>query len=119
MHYKNGRPATIGDWVFGPTFNLDHCTVGIVVELMEKQGDCNVRLYVFPSFSTLFADDREDRGLRLRVGKDKSDRGLDCKEEWADAKKLVLIQDAFNSLVCASAAHWSRTGHPPVSLNHF
>ncbi len=45
MHYKNGRPAQVGDWVVGKTHNSNgHLVIGIVRELMPKQGPCNVRL---------------------------------------------------------------------------
>lgn len=48
MHYKNKRPAKVGDWVIGLTHNSDgQLRVGYVKELMPTNGNCNVRLHVW------------------------------------------------------------------------
>jgi hypothetical protein len=63
MHYKNGRPAAIGDWVVGISHNSEHQTVcGYVVNLMPEQGTCNIKILRWreESYTDQIEDDAEE-----------------------------------------------------------
>lgn len=96
MHYQNGRPAKVGDWVVGPTHNSSgHIVVGLVLELMERQGDCNVRLFVPASYDY----EEEVGGSVVQFGKDRKPARVATKfEDYADAKRLVLCADGHRML---------------------
>ncbi len=87
MHYMNGRPVKVGDWVVGRTHNSrGQCRVGIVQETMEKQGPCNVRLHVW--LDQHFHDD----GCPDHHVPATESRGED---DYADAKSLIKAEDGY------------------------
>lgn len=44
MHYKNGRPAKVGDMVIGHSYNRAGVVVGQVIAISEGQQTCNCTL---------------------------------------------------------------------------
>ena len=50
MHYKNGRPARVGDFVVGKDYNGTPVS-GVVVRTVEGATSCN--LYLAPSSPTV------------------------------------------------------------------
>lgn len=48
MHYKNKRPVGVGDWAVGISHNSHgKPIVGIVLDMMPNQGNCNLKLHVW------------------------------------------------------------------------
>ncbi len=98
MHYKNGRLVSVGDWAVGPTHNSEQkIVIGLVVEVMEKQGNCNVRLAAFRSHDLQpYSSDDERDALAVRMGKDNAIYKLGCHYDYADAKNLVHVHDGYD-----------------------
>ncbi len=118
MHYKNGRPASIGDWVVGPTHNSEgKLLVGMVMETMPEQGPCNVRLYVFPWYESRLnmtpesSSDWERDGCRVWTGKEKAYGMIAGREDFADAAKLIHVNDGHR-MVAAFEDFGRWTSHP-------
>lgn len=86
MHYLNGRLVSLGDWVVGPTHNSDNRIVcGLVVELMPKQGSCNVKLHAWKDEH--FMEEGEPCTIRAV-----SSSGYD---DYADCKRLIKVEDGL------------------------
>ena len=118
MHYKNGREINKGDWCVGPTHNSENrVAIGFVLDLMEAQGTCNVKLRTFPfvPFEKHSENDSGDlvapyfpnfhgRGVFIESFRpDRWDKGdeqklLWCHIDYADSKKLFRIDDAFKAI---------------------
>ena len=101
MHYKNGRPVTIGDWVVGKTHNSNgQVRVGIVKETMPLQGPCNVKLHVWLS------DYLHDDGGQNEHRAPHETRGQD---DYADCAELIKCSDGL-AMVSAVVEHGSWNG---------
>jgi hypothetical protein len=102
MHYKNGRAASIGDWVIGPTHNSEgKILVGKVLELMPQQGPCNVRLHAYYWFGfrpTQPNDDMHGELVHVKRGDKPEAYWLEGRQDFADAAALVPAADAFQML---------------------
>lgn len=81
MHYKNGRPAKVTDWVYGPNHSGDMRCVGVIIELMENQGNCSARILAFPSYETRQKLEPGDDLVGLPVGWGKRTNSRIC--EWS------------------------------------
>lgn len=106
MHYNNGRGVRVGDLVVGQTHNSRGALrLGVVKELMEDQGPCNVRLMIFAR-----GDPDSDiaprfmGGQRCHVVPPKSGETwcVEVAQDFADCKELVTVEDAFKAV---SAIH--------------
>lgn len=108
MHYKNGRPASVGDIVIGPTHNSEQkLRIGEVIELMPKQGPCNVRLSIIGRTTGIMVGAHNDIeanrffGGRVLTGPlrgDKLPTSIEVAEDFADSKKLMTVVDAYRAL---------------------
>ncbi len=105
MHYKNGKESKLGDLVVGPTHNSDHkLRIGRVLELMPKQGPCNLRLMVIGTPTGLMVGQEKDiEATRFHGGKiirtmTVHNFGLEVAEDFADCKDLVTVLDAYKAL---------------------
>jgi hypothetical protein len=86
VHYKNGRAATIGDWVVGPTHNSNgRARCGLVVEIMPDQGPCNIKIH-------LWEDEHFTEEGHPRMIKAVDSRGRD---DYADAKECIKVEDGL------------------------
>ena len=109
MHYKNGQTAKLGDLVIGVTHNSNHCLrLGVVEELMPKQGPCNVRLLVIGRATGLMIGSENGiestrffggQIIRALIHRDnEAPAALEVAEDYADCKKLVTVVDAYKAL---------------------
>ncbi len=106
MHYLNGREIHVGDWVVGITHNSNGTRCGIVLEILKLPGNCNVRLLCFkPGF---VEPDYEGDCVRCWVGENKSQSMIPFREDYADAKKLIRVDDGF----AARAVHEPKSAMP-------
>ncbi len=109
MHYKNGIEAQVGDLVIGKTHNSDgKLRIGTVLELMPKQGPCNVRLRVICRASNLMVGSEKDiqasrfiggqflRAIIHRI--DDHAAEFEIAEDFADCVDLVSVIDAYKAL---------------------
>jgi len=100
MHYKNGREAKVGDWVVGPTHNSNNSIrIGYVIELMPKQGPCNVKMLYWES---------------ERIHEDGGGHTIPITEaipkvDYADAAELILCADGHR-MVSAIEGHGKWNG---------
>ncbi len=85
MHYKNGRPVNVGDWVVGKTHNSKDVVVGIVLEMMPKQGPCNIKIHRWEE--DLMIDDADT----VRTPAHKTSGVVD----YADASEFILASDGL------------------------
>lgn len=121
MHYKNGRESKLGDLVIGITHNSDHkLRIGRVLELMPKQGPCNVRLLVVGMATGLMVGSQKDieatrffggqilRATRYAEGQ--PPLALEIAEDYADCKELVTVIDAYKALTAIE--NYSRYDSP-------
>lgn len=113
MHYKNGRSVTVGDWVIGPTHNSEgKVVIGIVVEEMPKQGPCNVRLHSWKSFNLRPIEHTDDYRIALHFQQQGKPMALDTgSADYADAKELVHVIDAYNMLAAVTDHGDWKTGN--------
>lgn len=98
MHYKNKRLAVVNDWVCGPTHNSQgKIAVGFIIELMEGQGNCSARLWIFPSllFRPYNPDENTGGQLIHHVGVKRELYSLGGKEDYADVKELIRVDDGW------------------------
>ncbi len=113
MHYKNGREAKVGDLVVGVTHNSERkLRVGKVLELMPKQGPCNVRLLAIGTATGLMVGSQNDieatrfnggQILRATIRREgEPPHALEIGEDFADCKELFTVSDAFKA---ANAIH--------------
>jgi hypothetical protein len=95
MHYKNGREARVGDWVFGISHNSDNKPIcGLVVELMPKQGSCNIKIHLWRD--EYFTEEGHPR-TTLSV----DSRGID---DYGDSKEFIAVEDGLR-MVKAVVGH--------------
>lgn len=86
MHYKNGRPVTVGDWVVGPTHNSKNALcVAYVTGIMPEQGPCNIKLFIW---SSEYCDDG-DGGTPFTIPIEKAPPKID----YGDAKEFITCAD--------------------------
>lgn len=101
MHYKNNRPVSLKDWVIGPSHNSEgKLIIGVVAEIMPKQGPCNVRLETFPSFRFHALGPNDDsHGVRVEVtdGDKNEVQYIGSHRDYADANELLRVDDAFRA----------------------
>src|ERR1044071_8397305 len=96
MPYINGRPVTLGDWFIGPSHNSENkLAIGVVVQMMPKQGPCNVRLITFPSWGFGVRDSQDESDCITTYSGDGKTLKVEYREDYADAKELVHVMDGF------------------------
>lgn len=101
MHYKNGRPVSIGDWVVGKTHNSNgEIRVGIVKETMPLQGPCNVKLHIW-----LSDYHHDDGGLNENIPA----YNTKGKDDYADCAELVKCSDGL-TMISAILEHGNWNG---------
>ena len=99
--------------MIGETHNSNgQLRLGRVLELMPKQGPCNVRLLVIGTATGLMVGSQNDIEARRFVGGEilratihrvgEVPAALEIAEDFADSKELVTVSDAFRA---ANAIH--------------
>jgi hypothetical protein len=89
MHYMNDRIVNVGDWVVGISHNSEGKPVcGIVMELMPKQGPCNIRIHIWKD--EFFTEEGHPRTIKAHESKGENDFG--------DSREFVTVADAFRML---------------------
>ncbi len=89
MHYKNGRPVAVGDWVVGISHNSQNETVcGYVIDIMPKQGPCNIKLLRWRE------EYYTEEGNPVTVSIDKA-RPI---EDYGDAKDFIRADDGLRMI---------------------
>lgn len=98
MHYKNGRPVAIGDWVVGISHNSDHKTVcGYVVEIMLDRGPCNIRLLRW----------REEHYTEYSVPQTTPIERAHPIDDYGDAKEFIRVDDGLRMVTAvAGSGNW-------------
>lgn len=86
MHYKNGRQVNTGDWVIGISHNSQNKpVVGVVMEMMPKQGPCNIRIHCWRE--EYYTEEGHPMTTPLEQTK-----GYD---DYGDAKEFILCADGL------------------------
>src|SRR6266496_4111705 len=86
MHYKNGRIVNIGDWVVGVSHNSRNKPIcGLVMEIMPKQGPCNIRIHIWKDEH--FAEQGHPRMIPAVES-----RGQD---DYGDSKEFIRVDDGL------------------------
>lgn len=99
MHYKNGRPVSIGHWVVGISHNSENKTVcGYVIEMMEKQGPCNIKILRWRD------EHFTEEGNPCTTPIDKA-RPI---EDYGDAREFIRVDDGLRMVtaMCGSG-NWN------------
>jgi hypothetical protein len=100
MHYKNGRPVALGDWVIGKSHNSHGGVIcGIVQEMMPQQGPCNIRIHVWK------AEYYTEEGHPVTVPPEKSKGG----DDYGDAKEFIRADDGLR-MISAIVGHGNWDG---------
>lgn len=105
MHYKNGRPAKVGDWVIGKTHNSgEHLRVCFVKELMPANGQCNVKLHVWLGSPSDYCGGYQPPKPRYElIGQD----------DYAYTANLIHVVDGYRlAVICAEAWQWDSPLNP-------
>jgi hypothetical protein len=102
MHYKNGRPVAVGDWVVGKTHNSQQrLVIGIVRELMPQQGTCNVRLECWDRHNMVPHEERPESPDTIMMG---SGGHLAApRPDYADAAELITVADGYRMVAAVSS----------------
>ncbi len=109
MHYKNGRPVTIGDFVVGVSHNSNGRIVfGVVIEQMPQQGPCNLRISLIELTSCESAEQREISYVNLN---DDAQTALITANfhDYGDAVNFIKCEDGLR---LAKAAHFGKWDCP-------
>lgn len=98
MHYKNGRIVAVGDWAVGPTHNTEgKIIIGLVTKIIKGQGNCSVRLQVFPAYELMKYSHEDERDtISVSIGDEETNYKLGSRTDFADAAKLVHVQDGYD-----------------------
>ncbi len=106
MHYKNGRPVTVGDFVVGTSHNSQGRIVfGLVLEQMPKQGPCNIKLVLIETDSRESATKREIPYIPLHDGEN---RALVTSNfhDYGDAANFIKCEDGLRFAKAAEYGKW-------------
>lgn len=96
MHYNNGRIAQVHDWVVGVSHNSDgKPVVGVVMELMEQRGNCNMRFHRWKD-EYIHEDGADDHIIPATDTKGFDDYG-DVKEFILCADGLIMLRAIANA----------------------
>lgn len=91
MHYKNGREVNVRDWVVGISHNSNNQTVcGYVIELMPKQGPCNIKILRWRDEH--FTED--GHSVCIAIGQP----GHRPIEDYGDAKEFIRVDDGLRMI---------------------
>lgn len=105
MHYKNGRPVEIGDFVVGISHNSEGRIVfGVVLEVMPRQGPCNIRIARIERTSCKVADEREISHIRLQD--DAQSALVTDFDNYGDAAKFIKCEDGLRLASAALLGKW-------------
>jgi hypothetical protein len=107
MHYKNGRPVEIGDFVVGTSHNSGGRIVfGVVIEQMPLQGPCNIKLSLIETCSRKLAEKKEVSYVPLR---DNLDRVLVTAnfDDFGDAANFIKCEDGLRLAKAAQYGAWN------------
>ena len=108
MHYKNGRPVEIGDFVVGVSHNSgQRVIVAVVKGMMPKQGPCNILLHEIVLTSSKIAREREHAFLDLHAGHP-LDMAISVQpfEDYGDAQEFIKVEDGLRLAKAAKYGAW-------------
>lgn len=107
MHYKNGRPVELGDFVVGTSHNSDGLIVfGCVIEQMPQQGPCNIKIALIETTSRKSAQEREIAHLPIGDSRDRVFVTANF-HDYGDAANFIKCEDGLRLAKAAKYGAWN------------
>lgn len=107
MHYQNGRPVELGDFVVGTSHNsAGKIVFGVVLEQMPKQGPCNIRIARIELSNVTLAEEQERPCLRLIGAPNQWCLMAGNFDDYGDAAKFLKCEDGLRLSRAAKFGKW-------------